>query len=732
MCTVGEFEARLEVSGTTLDYQKGWPVLRGLDAEVRFNGPGLDIAVSGGRLFDSRIEGGAVRIADFRAPLLDVQARSRGPAGDVLRYLAESPLAHARADRVALVEASGPAVYQVGLQIPLSRKLNRELTLDSRLELGGVTLAIPSAAVTLTDLRGAVHVARDDIRADGVRGRFGESDLSLSAERMANGDVRIRGEGDLPPAELLAPYVPELAARFQGRSPTDVELVLPLASGNATALSLRTPLDAVAVDLPSPLGKPAGQRRDLRLHADFGADAESLFHVGYGQVLEMAFTLGREAGETTRVTRADIRINGGRAQLPERGVRLSGRVAHFDPQDWREALAPEDGAGAGSGSQSLHGIPAWLTEMELEVGQFDLFGRSVQDLRISAEREARAWRALVNARPLSGLITLPDSPSAATPMQLQLEHLDLDLLRAAGAEDDAPPDGQGGGIDPRDLPSLRVSSGIVVFQGQRYRGLTLETARQSTGQQVHVFQIGHAHGNLRAWGEWRVRENARQVSSFRFDGSSPNLGKLLTQLGFATGISRGEARVTGDLAWSGAPTDLAPERLRGKTYLLVEKGRLTQVDPGAGRLIGLLNLSNLPRRLSLDFSDVFQKGFAFDRIEGNLQFVDQAMYTNDLRIEGPAARITLTGRTGIAERSYDQIAVVRPQVGGTLPVAGALMGGPGVGAAVFVLQKLLSGNAESVSAGIEYSITGSWDQPVIEKVASPEPEPDEQPASPWQ
>jgi uncharacterized protein YhdP len=359
--------------------------------------------------------------------------------------------------------------------------------------------------------------------------------------------------------------------------------------------------------------------------------------------------------------------------------------------------------------------------MELEVGQLDLFGRSVQDLRISAEREPQAWRVLVSAPAISGLITLPHTLTAAVPLQLELEHLDLDRL-AGGDGGDVVAGGNGEATrqDPRALPSLRVASGLVVFQGQRYRDLKLETARQSSGQQIHTFQIAHAHGELRAWGEWRVLRDGGQRSSFRFEAGSSNLGELVTRLGFATGLSRGQAQASGDLAWPGTPQEMRPGNLTGKVHLVVEKGQLTQVEPGAGRLLGLFNLSNLPRRLSLDFSDIFREGFAFDRIEGNLRFADQSMYTNDLRIEGPAARLLLTGRTGIAERSYDQTVVVHPQVGGTLPVAGALMGGPGVGAAVFLLQKLLPSRSVD-GGGTEYRITGSWDDPVITRVSAPPP-----------
>ena len=725
----GEFEVRFDVADTTLRYRPDWPLIRDLAAEVVFDGPGLAVSVSGGRLFDSQIQGGTVHIDDFRSPLLVIGARSRGPAGDMLRYLAESPLARAQADQLARLRATGPAVYELGLEVPLSRRLGRELSLDSRLHLEGVRLELPDARVTLTDLQGLLSITRDDIRADGLQARYGDASLQLSARRQDNGDLLIRGEGAMPPSELLAPYAPTLATAFEGSSTWLVHLVLPLRSGNATELALSSDLEGVRVALPSPLGKSPGEGRNLQLRAWFEGQAEPRFRVSYGARLESVFTLGK--GSEAGISRAEIRLGDGPAQLPARGVRLAGRLAHFDPDDWRQALAPASTPGEAAPAGEGEGLPDWVTELELEIGETEVFGRPLHDLRISAEREPQAWRALVSAPAISGLITLPHTLSAAVPLQLELEHLDLDRL--GGGEGGDMVAGENGGAarqDPRALPSLRVASGLVVFQGQRYRDLKLETARQSSGQQIHAFQVAHSHGELRAWGEWRVLRDGGQRSSFRFEAGSSNLGELVTQLGFATGISRGQAQASGDLAWSGAPQEISPEGLTGKVHLVVEKGQLTQVDPGAGRLLGLFNLSNLPRRLSLDFSDIFREGFAFDRIEGNLRFADQSMYTNDLRIEGPAARLQLTGRTGIADRSYDQTVVVHPQVGGTLPVAGALVGGPGVGAAVFFLQKLLPARSADDDGGIEYRVTGSWDDPVITRVSAPPP-PAADATSPW-
>jgi len=720
----GRFETRFDVSDLSLRYREDWPELTEMRAAVRFNGPGMYIDVSGGRLFDTRLESGRVSIADFRRPLLEVRAKASGPLADGLRYMTESDIARRQVDAFALVKTSGPARLDLSLDIPLSRKLNRELELEGVVALDGVTVDVPSAAVTLRDLSGPLRFTRHTLEARDITGRFNDGAISLGATRQARGDILISGTGTFEAGAMLDPYAPTIARHLQGQSAWFVHLNLPVASGGPTELNIASGLEGVTVDLPAPLGKAEHEARSLNVRAELGSGSAPTFRVTYGNVLSSVFTVMR-GPEGAHIGRAEVRFNEGDAVLPESGVRLAGRLASIDLEQWREAMA---GPGAADEADETAAAPVWLSSIDLRIDHVDLFGRPLEDLRLSADREDDAWRILVNASPISGLIIVPHADNAAQPLELELEHLDLDMLQR---------DGEGGATDPRELPSLRVSSGVLVFRGQRYRDLRLETSRQATGQQIHVFQVGQRYGNLRAYGEWRARSLERQRTSLRFEIESRDVGSLTKGLGFNTGISGGKGQFDGDLGWRGAPWDFELARLKGKVHMRIDDGRLTQVDPGAGRFIGLLNLSSLPRRLSLDFSDVFKEGFAFDRIEGNLSFADEAMYTNDLRVDGPAAKVTFTGRTDIGARTYDQTIIVRPEVSATLPVAGALMGGAGVGAAVFVLQKILPGGGDAVASGeIRYRMTGSWDNPLVEKVSGPATETETEtegaePYNPW-
>jgi len=149
--------------------------------------------------------------------------------------------------------------------------------------------------------------------------------------------------------------------------------------------------------------------------------------------------------------------------------------------------------------------------------------------------------------------------------------------------------------------------------------------------------------------------------------------------------------------------------------LFVDTGTLLEINPGAGRVVGLMSIAALPRRLALDFRDVFNEGLAFDEISGNFRIIDGNAYTNDLKFGGPAAEIGIVGRTGLRDRDYSQQFVVTTEPSNVLPTVAGLLGGPGAGAALFVFTRLFKEPLKGIGRAT-YCLRGSWDEPVVEPI----------------
>lgn len=298
---------------------------------------------------------------------------------------------------------------------------------------------------------------------------------------------------------------------------------------------------------------------------------------------------------------------------------------------------------------------------------------------------------------------------AALPLRLEMEELHLAEAKAEG----------GAGSDWSELPPLDVQISRFGYGALQLEQLAFQLRSNRDSMQLNDLRLTGPALQLSGQGRWQLRP--RSYSELKLVLESPDFGQMLRHLGVASVISRGKARMEAELNWPAPLPGFSVATLGGTLHGKLEDGLMDEVDPGAGRLLGLLSLQALPRRLVLDFRDLFQKGLAFSRIEGDFSLRGGEAYTSNLVMESAAALIRVEGRTGLVARDYDQRITVVPNLSGTAPVVGALAFGPQVGAVMLLFQRLLKKNVDE-AARTEYRVTGSWDQPVIEKVPQPKGE----------
>jgi uncharacterized protein YhdP len=210
----------------------------------------------------------------------------------------------------------------------------------------------------------------------------------------------------------------------------------------------------------------------------------------------------------------------------------------------------------------------------------------------------------------------------------------------------------------------------------------------------------------------------RQPTQLEFELESDNLGRLLDRLGMPGRLKRGGGRIAGPLGWMGGLEDFNLATLQGDLEVSIKQGQFIKVDPGAGKLLGILSLQALPRRIALDFRDVFSEGFAFDQVAGDVHLERGSAYVKDLRMNGPAAKVSMSGVVDLPRETQNLRVTIQPRLEDTVAVAGALLGGPVVGVGALIASKVLK-NPISQAASFEYVITGAWADPVIAKVVKP-------------
>jgi uncharacterized protein YhdP len=264
------------------------------------------------------------------------------------------------------------------------------------------------------------------------------------------------------------------------------------------------------------------------------------------------------------------------------------------------------------------------------------------------------------------------------------------------------------------VPALRFHAAELIW-GDRHLGDVRATlTKLDDGISLQQLNVTAPTFAASARGEWRGKDGGQA----RMQGtvSSTGVGATLKDLGYAAVLEAKTGTLDFDLSWPGAPTSETLAQAAGSVRVTLDKGQVTGISPGAGRVLGLASLASLPRRLSLDFSDLTDKGLAFDTIRGDFDLRNGSAYTDNLLLKGPAADIGLIGRVGLKNKDYDQTVVVTGNVSNPLPLA-AFAAGPLVGGAVLLFSQVFKQPLRGLARGY-YRITGLWDNPIVERIKS--------------
>lgn len=268
--------------------------------------------------------------------------------------------------------------------------------------------------------------------------------------------------------------------------------------------------------------------------------------------------------------------------------------------------------------------------------------------------------------------------------------------------------------NPKKLPAFE---GIVkkfyfddVFLGR----LDFKISPNKHGLHFDEVILSAKNMKLFSHGDWEYKGKSHKTK-LDLTLSSGDFGGMLNDLGFSAVIRKGVAQASGKLNWWGAPTQFTLKKLNGDIQLKIENGNIKEVDAGAGRLLGLFSLSALPRKLFGDFNDTFKSGFSFDIAEGAINIDEGDAYTDDFEISSPIAEVTINGRTGLADRDYENTVEVIPDVGGGLAGITALLVNLPAGIGLWLIDKITGEQFNEASSKM-YEISGSWELPEIEKI----------------
>lgn len=696
----GEFRVEARVRDGVVNYAPGWPRIEGIQARLLFLGKTMEVTSQQARIY-------GVALAPVRAVIPDlihheeelhVEGEANGPAQDFIRFANFSPVAERLRGFTDALDGSGAMKLALKLLVPLRH--SHDTTLSGRLSFLGGTL-FPAGLPRLEQVRGDIDFTGNSLAAQNISAQFLGGPLRVDTATV-DGRVQILAQGRATAAGITpwlgAAVGKRLAGQANWRGQIDLD-----ASGER--VRIESDLAGLASSLPAPLAKPAAQTQPLWVTSQPQGDGQ-LNEVRLGRTVSAVWrsTAGGKFG------RGEIRF-GGQAVLPnEPGLRLAGSGRGMDISGWA-ALLPKD-----SDSESLP-----LSSIDISFDAFDLMGRRYQDVRVLGRTRNGLLRAQVTGHELNGVLTW--RPAGDLPARVSAQFRQLTIPEAA------PATGMADGLDTRaaDFPLLDMTVEDFRLQARPLGRLELVARGAPQGLVIESLQLSHADSVFRMSGLWReggVGETRADLSLSVLDA-----GKFLARFGFPDSLRRGSADLQGNAAWVGSPADFAFRTLAGQIDFKAKSGQFLKVDPGVGKLLGVLSLQSLPRRLNFDFRDIFNEGYAFDDIGATLRIARGVVYSDDFRMRGPAAKVNMSGLADLNQESVQLRVKVIPKMSEGVAVAGALLGGPLAGVGALAAQKLLRDPVEEAISQ-EYMVTGPWQAPDVKRLNKTRAKPESQASEP--
>jgi uncharacterized protein (TIGR02099 family) len=713
-------------SGGNPGHASPWPVLAGAEVDLTLDHGTLALTNGRARLgsIEFRNVQAAIRNLETEAQLtLDTGAR--GPLAEMLRFVDTTPVGGWIGKALDASTGSGNADLKLSLSIPLMHVDNASV--KGSVTLGGNDVRITPDSPLLAGATGRIDFSNKTFAVVGASAKVYGGDMSFSGGLQADGTVRFNGQGSVTADGVRRAtelgQVARLATALNGQAAYRASLGF---VHGAPEVNISSNLVGLAINLPAPLAKAADTPLAMRYQGSVepvvaGQPLHDTLRFELGSIVQAQYQRD-VSGDQPRVLRGGVGVMEPAPQ-PASGVAANIGLKTLVIDEW-DALA--DKLAGSADAREASGKAGYTPDaVSLRVQELITGPRRLTNVSAGLSQEAGLWRANVDADQLNGYVEYrPPSRRGGAAAAGGRVHARLSRLSVPKSEVEQVEsllDQQ-----PSTMPALDVVVEDFELRGKHLGRVEIDAINRATAQgrdwQLTKFNITTPEAQLTASGHWSASGptltrgapvTRRAVMDFKLALSDS--GALLDRLGTSKAIRNGKGQLSGQIAWNGSPFALDYPSLGGQINVAIEAGQFLKAEPGAARLLGVLSLQSLPRRLSLDFRDLFQEGFAFDNITGDVTIAQGVASTNNLRMRGVQAAVLMEGSADIARETQDLRAVVVPEINaGTAALAYAVIN-PAIGLGAFLAQAILK--KPLTAAGTrEFHVSGSWTDPKVERV----------------
>ena len=671
-----------------------------------------------------------------------VQGESKTNAQLLLNELRPSPVNNMLGGLLTQTQSTGTLNTRLKLRLPLD-ELDKT-SVQGSVVLNNNDVRLQTSLPVFEKAMGAINFNESGFTLAGVNAQFLGGPLKLeggsrklpSNSTEANPVIRAQGQATAT-GMRLAKEIPMLSTLTQQATGSTNYIATLGFKGGQSELSIQSQLQGLGLDLPVPLNKRPDELVALKYENTIQSLSQNLaqrdhLQVSWGQALSASYVRELTGAEPKVISGKWLIGDVATSRSTPTNTQDSSVVAvvnlpTISVDDWLQILSPPRGRANNSGSSSNDMSVATQSylpnRITLKANDLAIQGRTLHNVSVNGSREGALWRAQMEAREFSGYLEYRQSNAqSAGRIYARLARLSLppsaDQTVESLLED-----------SPVAIPALDIVVEDLELRGKKLGRVEIEalntdltSPRSNTGREWRLSKLNVIlpEASFKASGKWMTSRDGTQPAmtdmNFRLDVS--DAGELLNRLGTKDALRGGGGKLEGQVSWQGSPLTLHYPSLSGRFNVNIGRGQFLQAEPGVAKLLGVLSLQALPRRLLLDFRDVFSAGFAFDTIRGDVMIEQGIASTRNLQMKGVNAVVQMEGSSDIARETQNLRVLILPEVdAGTASLLAGLALNPAIGLSTFLAQLVLKQPLSRVNTQ-EFAIDGTWGDPKVTKVTA--------------
>jgi uncharacterized protein (TIGR02099 family) len=704
----GIFKIQSHFHGGALVYDNEWPRIDNITGELRILGKRLEVIAPSGSTAGVHLQNVSVLLADMVSPdlLLQIRGESDGETSRGLHFIQRSPV-HVFIDGFTdTMKARGNGLLKLAVDVPLSG--NKPVVVSGSYHLIDNEVDIGEGVPVLYSANGDILFTESSINTRNLKAQILGGPATLEVQSGEDGSIQAKVRGKLNMDWLRKNITHPLLNHFHGGSEWQTDITV---QKKLTDVLITSNLTGLESDLPKPFGKKSGDSVPLRFELNSLMPKQDLISFKYGGLLS-ARILRREEGGDMIVKRGTLNF-GGIAKWQKRdGLWITGTLPQVSIEDWSDVLLlPENKTSGGTPPPTIAGA-------DLIIQKLDAYGHSVNGLHILAQNVDNVISAQLASKEINGGVSWQSVGKGKLVARLKNLTLgkedNLAVTEGGGGEtEQTTPQSTVDNLSSNWLPELDLAVDELTWKDKKLGKLELLAHQRGRDWELESMHLTNPDGMLSAEGMYH-KVNGKMQTNANLKLGISNAGKMLARFGFPDTVKNGNGKLNADFAWFGTPDDFSFATLNGKLSLETGKGQFLKINPGAGKLLGILSLQALPKHISLDFSDVFSDGFAFDNITGTAVIKRGVMDTQNFRIDGSAANVTMTGQVDLNQETQNLKVRILPTVGNSVSLIGAFAAGPAIGVGAFIVNKILRDPLDKL-VSFDYNVTGTWDNPSVNR-----------------